>query len=40
MIGAGSAFCLEEECRVKSHEGTKMKFLEEADMQVFIRVGM
>ena len=26
MIGAGSAFCLEEECRVKSHEGTKMNF--------------
>jgi hypothetical protein len=37
MIGAKSAFCLEEECGVKSHEGTKMKFLEEADMQVFIR---
>jgi hypothetical protein len=36
MIGAGSAFCLEEECGVKSHEGTKMKFLEEADMQVSI----
>ena len=37
MIGAGSAFCLEEECGVKSHEGTKMKFLEKADSQVFIR---
>jgi hypothetical protein len=37
MIGTGSAFCLEEECEVKSHEGTNMKFLEEANMQVFIR---
>jgi hypothetical protein len=37
MIGGGSAFCLEEECGVKSHEGTKMKFLEKANMQVFIR---